>query len=306
MHNVTIVPTLDTNIFCPIGNIPAVNLLEYHAPKSDGEITNILLLACGDPRSILFSFFCEDKPGNEKFNIVCCDDIDPAILARNIILFSLIIDNAASYGSQSAHDRTRIGAIWNLLYHYQIPKEDLKLLQDQSDKLLSYSKSPETWAESPYSSITFVSLQTLEGVRKIWEKYAIQRSAEEQQEYEAPRRHTLSEIRQKFSQGEGACVTYSVGVHWFAGFNSCWDALKGYWEKGVVARNEGDVKALGFGGKGLLNLTFMVSAMSEDFVVPFTGDPLSAYHVPQVFENPLSEKLRMEALAKSAKQGFAE
>ncbi|TGO62692.1 hypothetical protein BOTNAR_0110g00040 [Botryotinia narcissicola] len=163
MHNVTIVPTLDTNIFYPIGNTPAVNLLEYHAPKSDGEITDILLLACGDPRSILYSLFCEDKPGNEKFNIVCCD-IDPAILGN-------------------------LGSFGNLMVF--IPKEDIKLLQDQSDKLLSYSKSPETWAESPYSSITFVSLQTLEGVRRIWENYAIQRSAEEQQEYEAPRRHTL-------------------------------------------------------------------------------------------------------------------
>ncbi|KAF7938118.1 hypothetical protein EAE99_001790 [Botrytis elliptica] len=305
MHNATIVPTPHTHIFYPIGNTPAVNLLEYHAPKSDGEVTDILLLACGDPRSILYSLFCEDKPGSEKFHFVCCD-IDPAILARNIILFSLIIDNAASYESQSPHDRTRIGAIWNLFYHYQIPKEDLKLLQDQSEKLLSYSKSPETWAESPYSSITFVSLQTLEGVRKIWEKYAIQRSAEEQQEYEAPRRHTLSEIRQNFSRGGGGCVTYSAGVHWFAGFNSCWDALKGYWEKGVVAGNKDDVKALGFGGKGVLNPTFMVSAMSEDFIVPFTSDPLSAYHVPQVFDNPLSEKLRMEALATSAKQDFAE
>ncbi|TGO64199.1 hypothetical protein BCON_0008g00460 [Botryotinia convoluta] len=246
MHNISIVPTHETHIFYPIGNTPAVNLLEYHAPKPDREITDIFLLACGDPRSILYSLFCEDKPG------------------------------------------------------------DLKLLQDQSGKPLSFSKSPETWAESPYSSITFVSLQTLEGVRKIWEKYAIQRSTEEQQKYEAPRRHTLSEIRQKFSHSGGACVTYSAGVHWFAGLNSCWDALKGYWKKGVVAENEGDVKALGFGGKGGLNPTFMVSAMSEDFIVPFTSDPLSAYHVPQVFDNPVSEKQCMEALAKSAKQDFAE
>ncbi|KAF7958797.1 hypothetical protein EAE96_002330 [Botrytis aclada] len=305
MHNISIVPTPGIQIFYPIGNTPAVNLLEYHAPKSDGEITDILLLACGDPRSILYSLFCEDKPGHEKFNFVCCD-IDPAILARNILLFSLIIDNAASYGSQSPHDKRKIGAIWNLFYHFQIPQEDLKLLQEQSEKLLSFSKSPETWADSPYSCITFVSLQTLEGVRKIWEKYAVQRSAEEQKKYEAPRRQTLSEIRQEYFYNGGACVTYSAGVHWFAGVNSCWDALKGYWKKGVVAGNEDDVKTLGSGGKGVLNPTFMVSAMSEDFIVPYTSDPLSAYHVPQVFDNPVSGKQCMEALATSAKRDFAE
>ncbi|KAM0138147.1 hypothetical protein ACHAO1_003615 [Botrytis cinerea] len=312
MHNISIVPTPETQIFYPIGNTPAVNLLEYHAPKSDQEVTDILLLACGDPRS------------NEKFNFVCCD-IDPAVLgnlysyhdlvvfvsidfysARNIVLFSLVVDNAASYGSQSPHDRTRVGAVWNLFYHFQIPKEDLKLLQDQSEKLLSLSQSLEAWAESPYSSITFVSLQTLEEVRKIWEKYAIQRSAQEQQKYEASRWDTILGIRRKFSNNGGACVTFSAGVHWFAGANPSWDALKGYWKTGVVAGNEGDVKALGPDKKGVLNPTFMVSTMSEKFIVPYTSDPLSAYHVPQVFDNPLSEKKCMEALATSAKQDFAQ
>ncbi|KAK6613996.1 hypothetical protein H4I96_00317 [Botrytis cinerea] len=69
MHNISIVPTPETQIFYPIGNTPAVNLLEYHAPKSDQEVTDILLLACGDPRSILYSLFCEDKPGTSGRDI---------------------------------------------------------------------------------------------------------------------------------------------------------------------------------------------------------------------------------------------
>lgn len=101
-------------------------------------------------------------------------------------------------------------------------------------------------------------------------------------------------------------MTFSAGVHCFAGANPSWDALKGYWKTGVVAGNEGDVKALGPDKKGVLNPTFMVSNMSEKFIVPYTSDPLSAYHVPQVFDNPLSEKKCMEALATSAKQDFAQ
>ncbi|ESZ98325.1 hypothetical protein SBOR_1318 [Sclerotinia borealis F-4128] len=305
MHNISIVPTKETHIFYPIGNTPAVNLLEYHAPKSDKETTDILLLACGDPRSVLYSLFSEGKPGNEKFNFVCCD-IDPAILARNILLFSLVVDNATSYDSQSSHDKTRIRAIWNLFYHFLISKEDAKLLRDQSEKLLSFSESTEMWIASPYSFVSFVSLQTLDEVRKIWERYAIQRSTKEQQRYEAPRRQEISNNCKTYFRDGGACVTYTAGVHWCAGANRSWDFIQGYWKTGVVAGNECDMKALGPGGKGVLNPTFMVSIVSEEFALAYTSDPLSGYHVPNVFDNPVSKKQVLEDLAASAKNDFAE
>jgi len=51
-------------VFYPIGNTPAVNLLSYHAPAGRrASAAEILSLACGDPRSILYSLWCEGKPG---------------------------------------------------------------------------------------------------------------------------------------------------------------------------------------------------------------------------------------------------
>ena len=88
--------------FYPIGNTPAVNILRdvclnltLTKPKQDLEL---LLLACGDPRNILFSIFCCEGPrelaflykaivrlkndfivNNYTFRFTCCDH-EPAIL----------------------------------------------------------------------------------------------------------------------------------------------------------------------------------------------------------------------------------
>ncbi len=51
--------------FYPTGNTPAVNLLR-DIPPSDNkkeDNVNLLLLACGDPRNILFSLWCEQGHG---------------------------------------------------------------------------------------------------------------------------------------------------------------------------------------------------------------------------------------------------
>lgn len=59
------VPSSSNVVFYPIGNTPAVNLLAYHLPTNNNDAaTEILLLACGDPRSILYSLWSEGKPGN--------------------------------------------------------------------------------------------------------------------------------------------------------------------------------------------------------------------------------------------------
>ncbi|KAA8576412.1 hypothetical protein EYC84_006538 [Monilinia fructicola] len=306
MFNFSCVPTKGALSFYPIGNTPAVNFLEYHATKSTEETTDILLLACGDPRSILYSLFCEGKPGEENFSFTCCD-LEPAILARNILLFSLIIDNTASYGSQSPDDKAKVGSIWNLFYHFLVPQDVFRLAIDQSTKLLSLSETPEKWAESPYSRIYFLSLETLEEIRKVWEKYAIQRSKTDQQKYEAPMRWEISKIyREIFQEDDGGCRTYSAGIHWLKGQLRGWGAIQGYWKTGVVAGNKDDIKALGAGGKGFLNPTFAVSVISERSILDRSCDPLSSYHVAKVFDNPASKPQVLEDLAASAKKDFAD
>jgi hypothetical protein len=88
--------------FYPIGNNPAVNVLQDRfrsAPGiSDDGPVKVLLLACGDPRNLLFSLWCESSAGmthaeddeslsfpistadkQTKWEFTCCD-IDAAVL----------------------------------------------------------------------------------------------------------------------------------------------------------------------------------------------------------------------------------
>jgi hypothetical protein len=56
--------------FYPIGNTPAVNLfrdkLSSATPGDELRVVKVLLLACGDPRNILFSLWCENKQGEQE------------------------------------------------------------------------------------------------------------------------------------------------------------------------------------------------------------------------------------------------
>jgi hypothetical protein len=53
--------------YTPIRKAPAVNLLQDIPPGSDARI---LLLACGDAKSVLYSIFCEDDSGMYDLNHV--------------------------------------------------------------------------------------------------------------------------------------------------------------------------------------------------------------------------------------------
>ncbi|KZP03217.1 hypothetical protein FIBSPDRAFT_1055412, partial [Athelia psychrophila] len=74
--------------FYPIGNTSAVCLTRDLPPE---EPANILLLGCGDPRSILYTMYSEPDNATRALDFTCCD-YDPAILARNVLLFSLLAD----------------------------------------------------------------------------------------------------------------------------------------------------------------------------------------------------------------------
>lgn len=87
--------------FYPIGNTPAVNVFHCRVPfperKPQEEKVKILLLACGDPRSLLFTLWCKSEQGtirmqtritltnpgvpdkHIKLSFICCD-IEPAII----------------------------------------------------------------------------------------------------------------------------------------------------------------------------------------------------------------------------------
>jgi hypothetical protein len=55
--------------FYPIGNTPPANLLRHHPKPSDAdddETIRLLLLACGDPRNLLYTLWCQDSEYNKS------------------------------------------------------------------------------------------------------------------------------------------------------------------------------------------------------------------------------------------------
>ncbi|KAL6161977.1 hypothetical protein ACJQWK_11988 [Exserohilum turcicum] len=72
--------------FYPIGNTPARCLTRDLLCEDKGDL---LLLGCGDVRNVLFTLYSEQN-NSRDFDITCCD-IQDAVIARNILLFSLIL-----------------------------------------------------------------------------------------------------------------------------------------------------------------------------------------------------------------------
>jgi len=115
--------------------------------------------------------------GQRQFDITCCD-MEPAILgkcfcsakgpqlisstARNILLYTLLFDD-----EKCVNDIF----IWNIYYHLRIDVKSLKLLQDQSRKLLQLAASSSDWHRFKYSWLRFCDEGTLAQVRDAWSSH---------------------------------------------------------------------------------------------------------------------------------------
>ncbi|KAI1139177.1 hypothetical protein F5Y05DRAFT_412278 [Hypoxylon sp. FL0543] len=143
--------------FYPLGNTPAVSLTRGLPQGIDADI---LLLGCGDVRNILFTAYSERGFPPRKLDITCCD-METAIIARNVLLFTLLIDGISADNA------------WDVYFNLRI-NEDLKtLIKDQAQKLVSLSSSIGQWSEGRYGSVLrFCDSITLQQVRQIWAKYA--------------------------------------------------------------------------------------------------------------------------------------
>ncbi|KAF5868777.1 putative mynd finger family protein [Botrytis fragariae] len=132
--------------FYPFGNTPAINLLQSRRPAREKD----------DAAQLLMLYPIDELI---KWEFMCCDS-ESAILARNILLFSLVIDNEP-YAS-----------IWNIFYHFYITNTDNAVLQKQICKLLQQSANLEVWSSSNYgASICFMNQDTLDQVREMWSQY---------------------------------------------------------------------------------------------------------------------------------------
>eukprot|EP00961_Rhodomonas_salina_P299947 3939355-Rhodomonas_salina.4 len=157
--------------FYPIGNTRPRFLAE-HCP-SHIPCARVLLLGCGDPRHILFTVWTTSQGGeaakNQKLLATMCD-FEPSILARNTMLFRMIMDGTSS------------SLVWCLFYTQRINTICLKLLQECALRLLSVGECLEGWHASDFGrTFRFCDQSTYASVREIWSMYAVGRLASEKE-----------------------------------------------------------------------------------------------------------------------------
>ena len=82
--------------------------------------------------------------------------------ARTVLLFTILIDNRSHPAN----------IYWSLMYDILLDDKCLKLILEQSEKLVSLSRTMKTWADSKYHHILrFVNTETLGHLHNCWQNY---------------------------------------------------------------------------------------------------------------------------------------
>ncbi|KAK7013820.1 MYND-type domain-containing protein [Favolaschia claudopus] len=252
--------------FYPIGNTSAVSLARDVSPDKD---ISLLLLGCGDPRNVLFTLFCEHKNTTRKLDFTCID-VEPAVLARNILLFSLVIDNKP------------MDHIFDIFFHFYLEKASLDLLVSQCCSLVTVSASLLTWRTSKYgATLRICNEHTLSEIRKKWQDYAAMHTLPKSklQSISAGFKSTVADY-QKDSKGSywhtsrsaGPLMMYAIGI-----LSECY---RDFWKHGTTF-----ISASRQSTANLLNPAFVYTQVGTRCDVHYGTDPVMPFHLAPIFGN---------------------
>ncbi|GJE85083.1 DUF4470 and zf-MYND domain-containing protein [Phanerochaete sordida] len=257
--------------FYPIGNTSPTNLLQHIPPENDACI---LLLGCGDPRNILYTLY--ESGGNpasaeRRLDFTCCD-IEPGILARNILLFTLIAEGEHTKQPQ---------VLWNIFYHLRLDSTSLSVLHEHAAKLAGSSVNLDTWHASTYADfIDITTTSTLAELHRYWTFYA------ETKVFLPSRRE---KFRKQFFSGmkkasqanfyiSDAMISRSAGPCTAKAMQSSTEASRTFWTTGTTFTSQQDLDAA-----AKVNPTFAYSLEGERYAVHPSIHPLAAFHLLPVF-----------------------
>ncbi|KAI1746842.1 hypothetical protein F4782DRAFT_552975 [Xylaria castorea] len=283
------------SFFYPIGNTPAASLTQSMSPDVPADI---LLLGCGDVRSILFTSHAE----NRKMDVTCCDN-QAAVIARNILLLSLIIDDCDGQNNDS---------LWDIYYHMYIDNKALNLLRSQAKKLYEISTTTDTWQQNKYGTLlTFCDSATMADVRKIWRFYGIEHKGVELLRFKHRFESVLNEAKECGSHSDQDIVLTSMRSTipaqqvTFLDLNTL---RRHYWKYGSVKLSANIREAAKHPNPALL-------AMRDEAVIHYGTDPLLGFHlatayVPLRQDDPVSQQINqlseLEQVVKVARMEFSE
>ncbi|KAJ7311534.1 hypothetical protein DFH08DRAFT_791792 [Mycena albidolilacea] len=259
--------------FYAIGNTSAVSLARDVAPDKD---ISLLLLGCGDPRNVLFTLFSEYDGATRKLDFTCVDS-EPAVLARNVLLLTMVIDKR-----DAEH-------IFEIFFHLYLEKDALSLLTSHCRALLDASTTLQHWQESPYGSTLRMSSQhTLTELRRHWTQYARMHALSklERCKIVANFKAGVEEYQSQYHEHRNTNLmlhtSRSAGpLMMFAG-EMLSDCFHDFWKYGTTF-----VSAARRSAATLLNPTFVYTQAGVGCNVHYGIDPVMPFHLAPIFGNHL-------------------
>ncbi|KAG1740866.1 uncharacterized protein EDB91DRAFT_1202053 [Suillus paluster] len=254
--------------FYPIGNTSAVCLTQDLCPT---EKADALLLGCGDPRHILYTVYTNSAglQGSRKLDFTCCD-IEGAVIARNVILFTLLADEDVA---------EKLPQIWNIFFHFFLDKDSLDLLISQCKKLVELSSSLDSWSKGPYGHFLRICTgDTLAELRRLWQLYiktttfSPTQAKAFQSAYAADIKacRVQSNIVSAASRAAGPLSLYAIEM--------AADHYNIYWETGVCSAIRERPSEVSHP-----NPTLAYSMAGDKFAVHYGTDPLACFHLAEAF-----------------------
>ncbi|KAF8448653.1 hypothetical protein L210DRAFT_3470651 [Boletus edulis BED1] len=282
--------------FYPIGSTSAVRLTEHLPPEQQA---NVLLLACGDPRHILYTVHTNDTNSDiepQKLDVTCCD-VEAAVLARNAILFTLLADDGA---------QDRIDLIWNIFYHFLLDQESLSLLVEKCRKLVTLAKDLDSWNAGPYARfLTLCDKRTLAELRRFWNLYV------EAANYTPDRRKLfkknfwdgMKEVNDRNGDDFVVTSSRSAGPLLPLAVKAVGEQFRKFWSTGVTDDGLHSTEQATF-----VNPTFAFSLAGEKFAVHYGVDPVAGFHLAEVFATSHGEtpSVLVQKLVRAARNQFSQ
>ncbi|KAG1742534.1 hypothetical protein EDB19DRAFT_1967303 [Suillus lakei] len=252
--------------FYPIGNTSAVCLTQDLCPS---EKADVLLLGCGDPRHILYTVYTNSvgSQGSRKLDFTCCD-IESAVIARNVLLFTLLADEGAAQ---------KVPQLWNIFFHFYLDKASHDLLISQCRRLVELSSDLDSWNNGPYGHfLRMCTGDTLAELRRLWQLYVKTTtcSSSKAKAFASAYAADVKECRAKFehvftaSRAAGPLSMYALKM---AG-----DHYNIYWETGVCSAVRKRPSEMSHP-----NPTLAYSLVGDKFAVHYGTDPLSCFHLAE-------------------------
>ncbi|KAI1381035.1 hypothetical protein F4677DRAFT_462137 [Hypoxylon crocopeplum] len=250
--------------FYAVGNTPAVSLIQAIPP---GVPVDVLLLGCGDVRNILFTSYASPR----AMDVTCCD-LQQAIIARNVLILSLIVDDKKGQ---------KIQPIWNIHYHFYLDAQSFNLLRSQARKLYQLSATMETWKKGQYGvKLRFCDSVSLAEARKVWEFYGTERKGLELEKFKELFESTIETAKKKRADKSNSKKKFSYFRSAFPAHSGAIETLKSledhFWEHGTL---EFDAKTQ----KKSKNPNPMFLTLDGDGSIYYWTNPLHGFHLAMSF-----------------------